>query len=276
MTLAPVAQDVPTSIATECFKGGGRLPPQVNTLMPHPPRIVITRAADQAEDLSQALEAIGCVPVHIPVFRIGPPSDNGSAIDHALGSDWDWCIFSSGNAVRQVMQRQLPLRARRIAVVGEVTAQIVQSYGLSVDCIPPQQDAEGLLAALAPLLGSGQRCLLPQANNARPLLRQGLERCGVLVTAPVAYRAIDLIRPEQPLPQEIRALTMASSATVARFCRLYASDLPRIRAEGSVFIAIGPHTYRALEQYDLAPRIQACSPSVAGFVAAVRSLMRQP
>lgn len=244
--------------------------------MPHAPRVVITRAPDQAQDLSQGIAALGCTPVHIPVFRIAPPADAGKAIDQALAQEWDWCVFTSGNAVRHVLQRTQALRARRIAVVGEATAAVAQAAGLQVDLIPSHKDAEGLLAALLQQLSPGQHYLLPQADNARPLLLQGLQEAGAQVCAPIVYRAVELEQPELPLPLPVAAITMASSATVARFCRLYAADLPRLAADRCVWVAIGRHTMQALADHHLAPRVQAAEPSVGGLLAALQVFVRQP
>lgn len=241
--------------------------------MPQAPCIIITRVREQAQALSEGIAALGCRPLHIPVFRIAPACDGGAALDRALSESWDWCVLTSGNALRQIMQRPRPLRADQIAVVGQATAEIAQAAGLQVDCIPAQQDAEGLLAALGNRVLPGQRCLLPQANNARPVLLRGLKQLGVEVVAVEAYQALTLAAPERPLPKAISALTMASSATVERFCQLYAADLPRLRQQGCVWIAIGAHTFTALSQHDLSPRMQARTPNVQGLIAAVAAVI---
>ncbi len=69
-------------------------------------KIVVTRAPDQAAELSDRLRALGADAVELPVISIQPPEDP-APLDRAIQrlSSYDWLIFTSVNGVRFFLDR---------------------------------------------------------------------------------------------------------------------------------------------------------------------------
>ncbi|MEJ2719706.1 MAG: uroporphyrinogen-III synthase [bacterium] len=162
-------------------------------------RIVITRAATQADKLAQTIEDRGAIPVLYPCIAVEPPADT-RAIDQGLKmaarGEYNWIVFTSTNTVTAVRQRLTSLDIEpsrlaqaRIAAVGPGTAQAIESeLGIGVTVVPPHYEAEGLIEALRGV--SGMRMLIPQSDLARPLLADGLTAAGAVVRTAPAYRIV--------------------------------------------------------------------------------------
>ncbi len=91
-------------------------------------RIVITRAAEQTQELRARLEELGAEVLLLPMIRFLEPEDS-SGLDRAIRSlaDFEWLIFTSANAVSFFMARcrALGISAKngrtKIAAVGSAT-----------------------------------------------------------------------------------------------------------------------------------------------------------
>ncbi len=141
-------------------------------------RVLITRAAGQAEELAEKVRALGMEPVLYPTIRIAPPEDV-DALDAALARLWqgayDWLVLTSVNGVRFVWERLASLgagewpRGVKVAVIGPATARALAQHGIRPTLVPDEYVAEGLARALGDV--RGQRFLLARADRARPTLR---------------------------------------------------------------------------------------------------------
>src|SRR5581483_6662447 len=112
-------------------------------------RIVVTRAASQAEELAQPLRDLGAEVLLLPMIEIGPPADPGPLRTAAARvKEYDWIVFTSANAV-QAFAALLPEQALnsgpRIATVGESTRRAVEELGWIVSLTPAEYIAEALI-----------------------------------------------------------------------------------------------------------------------------------
>ena len=138
---------------------------------------------------------------------------------------------------------------------------------------PGAASAKGLLAALAPRLRRGDKVLLPQAADARPLLARGLAAAGAKASAVVAYdkrlpaeaprRAAELF-----VGSRLGWVTFTSPRIVRHFVALLAADWPRRRGELAA-ASIGGVTSDELRRHGAEPAAQAASPGDAALIAAV-------
>ena len=65
-------------------------------------RVLVTRAAEQAGDLSHALAEAGAEPIELPAIEIVPRVDRKAlrqALDRLDAAEYDWLVFSSANGV---------------------------------------------------------------------------------------------------------------------------------------------------------------------------------
>src|SRR5712664_2347883 len=139
-------------------------------------RIAVTRAHEQAGDLTRELEALGAEVVAAPTIRIAPLADL-AALRAALTRvpPYDWIVFTSQNAV-QVMCDRLPewelaprdVARAAVAAIGPATAEALVRHGVVPDLVPDRFVAEAVVAALA-ARGDvrGKTVLLPRARAAR-------------------------------------------------------------------------------------------------------------
>jgi uroporphyrinogen III methyltransferase/synthase len=190
-------------------------------------RVAITRPAGQADSLEARLSEAGARVLHRPLIRIEPPLDGAplARAAAAVGS-YDWIVFSSANGVASFC-RALDADGRgiraldsiRVACVGPATAASLAAHGRQADLVPGSAFvAESLAESLASVLTAsgdpaGLRILLPQAEAARPVLRQALQAMGARVDVVTAYRTT----PDQTGAQQLRAELEAGSVDVIAF-----------------------------------------------------------
>jgi uroporphyrinogen-III synthase len=206
-------------------------------------RIVVTRAAAQAEPLAARLEALGHEVVRCPLIRIEPLGE-----DPVDPEPYDWVVVTSPNGAAE-LARRLTRPPAQIAAIGPGTAEALRTLGLEVDLVPAVSTQEGLLAELPP-----GRVLLAAAEGARRLLVD--ERAADFVPL---YRTVEL-RPEQPPEGDLALLASASAA------RAFAATGARIPV-----VAIGPRTAAAALELGLDLAGIAESHDVEGLLDVVRS-----
>ena len=244
-------------------------------------RILVTRAREQASALTDGLRAHGAAVLEVPLARFAWPEDC-SALDAALTdlSRFAWLAVTSANAVEFTWNRlrHLGKDARalahlRLAAVGPATARALEAHGLHADLLPDTADsahlATALLADSQAKIGPSS-ILIPQADNARPVLRDRLLAAGWAVSTPISYAAMP-IEPEIDLASErVDAITFASSATVERFLAAAGKDLlDQWLKSGCRLYAIGPQTAATLIAHGLPVAATADGASVEGLVHAV-------
>jgi uroporphyrinogen-III synthase len=151
--------------------------------------VVVTRDEPADGPLSRELRALGMAVLGWPVLRIGPAGDV-SALEQALRrlNQFEWLVFASQHAVAEVVRRvPVPPAYLNIAAVGTRTAQALAQAGWPVSVVPPEQTAEGLVAALRERLTAGAKVLFPAGSRSLPTLNEGLTAAGAAVTQVDAY-----------------------------------------------------------------------------------------
>jgi uroporphyrinogen III methyltransferase/synthase len=172
------------------------------------------------------------------------------------------------NRLRHLGRDARALAGIRIAAVGPATARALEAHGLHADLVPETADSVHLATALA--VSRPAAILIPQADNARPILRERLTAAGWQVTAPTAYAAVPLTPDIDLASAPVDAVTFASSATVERFLAFAgAAQVAAWQQAGCRFYAIGPQTAATLTAHGLAVAAVAEDASVAGLVQAV-------
>ena len=239
--------------------------------------VVVTRARDQASDLSTQLDALGARVIEAPAIELVPAAPVAAEV---FTAPVDWLVFTSANGVRFAKARlfELGLDARafgtaKVAAIGEVTAAAVRDHlGLRVDLCPTAFVAEALADALAEAGEvAGRRYLLLRADIARPLLRERLVAGGATVADVPIYDT----RPVTVAPAELSDaldagevdwVTFTSSSTVRNFLGLIGDPA---RLGTAKLASIGPVTTRTLREAGLTPTVEAERFDLGGLVAAV-------
>jgi uroporphyrinogen III methyltransferase/synthase len=231
-------------------------------------RVLVTRAADQAGEILEALRAAGAQAVHLPMIRIVSPRDF-SAVDRALEQidRYDVLLLTSANAARHFADRAVAQGVRladlrcEVACVGPQTAEAARACGLAVHRVPEERHtAAGLLEEIRRhLRPGGLRFLLPRSERAREALAEGLRGDGARVDAVTVYRNLPPVAERERLcgwllRGELDALTFTSPSTVQNFTALLDPEA-RAAAARCVVAAIGPITAEALGREGLPPDV---------------------
>jgi len=129
------------------------------------PRVAVTRAVEQADELAQRLEAMGCEPVVWPLIAV-------EALDAAPvdPSPYDWIVVTSPNGATELAHR-LTATPRQLAAIGPGTAAALRARGYEPDLVPRESTQEGLLAELPEPAG---RVLVAAAEGARRVIVEAL------------------------------------------------------------------------------------------------------
>ncbi len=241
-------------------------------------RIVVTRATEQAPELSGRLRELGAEVLEVPAVRIARLDlDPLRAALSELGA-YNWIVFTSRNGVAVFWEQLLAsgrdaraLAGIRIAAVGAATAGALLEHGIAVDVIPERFVAEGLLDALRDRGDlSGATVLHVGAEGARDVLRAGLEEMGTTVTLLPVYRSVPQAEGAENLRAalehgEVDLVTLTSASAVAGLVDAVGPDA----ASGAPAASIGPITSEAARAAGLDVTIEAKESTIDGLVDAI-------
>jgi uroporphyrinogen III methyltransferase/synthase len=241
-------------------------------------RIVITRAREQAEELSRLLQAYGAHVVAFPTIEIAPP-DDWQPMDEAIEKldSYDWIIFTSVNGVKSFTQRLKDkgkgvdaLVGKKVCAIGPRTQGDLEGMGLTVSFVPQEYRAEGVIDGLKARGIKGQKILIPRARGARKILPEALLEVGAVVNEVEAYQAVKPSKSneslEATLKKGIDVVTFTSSSTVRNFMELL-SD--RTVMNGIKVAVIGPITAETVRDYGLKPHIVPQKYTIPALVEAI-------
>ena len=248
-------------------------------------RVLVTRTRTQASALSDSLSQRGAQPIELPTIEI-QLMDDYTELDAALKNalDYDWMAFSSANAVDVVFDRLSALRldsrvlhSVKIAAIGPATRRRLLSRGIIADFMPTSFVAEAAVKELGNLGMNGKRVLLPQAEIARDVLRQGLAALGAGVDAIPVYRTVTpkdtAGKLRDILADGIDVATFTSSSTVSNLMELLEGNTNALK--DATIACIGPITAERAAELGLSTDIIAPKHTIAGLIEAVESHFKE-
>jgi uroporphyrinogen-III synthase len=207
-------------------------------------RVIVTRQAEQAGPLMDALRREGFEPILYPLIETEPIGDRPIDVQ-----GYDWVIVTSATGAEQLARRHqgyLP----RVAAIGAATASALSSFGIAVDFVPSEPSQERLVEEFPRPSG---RVVFVGAEEALGLIVAELDADFVPV-----YRTRRL-RPAMLPEGDLALLASPSAADAFAALRL---DIP--------VVTIGPRTTAAARRLGIHVLGQARTQDVAGLVAAVR------
>ena len=184
--------------------------------------------------------------VHKPFIQLKQLHFNEKLLDHS----YDWLIFSSKNAVKYFYPYLKNVKVKKVAVIGDKTAQYCNELGISVDFVPRDFSQEGFLDEFKI---SEQHLLLPSSEKARSKLVQQLSKYNEVVK-------IDLYRPVPNFKNisqvkslvrkhQIDAVTFSSSSAVEFYFK--EGNVP----EFDHYFAIGKQTARTILKFNASVKV---------------------
>ncbi|HQC43756.1 MAG TPA: uroporphyrinogen-III synthase [Myxococcota bacterium] len=251
-------------------------------------RVLITREAEKAKALADAVVARGGIPVIFPTIEIAPPKDPKPLHDAVKNlALYDWVAVSSKNgvaalkaalAVTGVHITGAHIDGPRFLAVGEGTAQALEEIGVDNPIFPARQDADGLLALMLTLLTdqdpSHKRALVIRAEVGRDVLIDGLRAAGVQVDFVVGYTT-SFASPSQ---EAISTLLAQKAPEIALFMSPSAfNGLMAILGEpfnewlkDCQTVAIGAVTKQAMTDAGFPPDATASKPTIEAMLDCIK------
>jgi uroporphyrinogen-III synthase len=212
------------------------------------PRIAVTRAAGQADELARRLEAMGCEPVVWPLIAV--ESLDGSPVDPG---PYDWVVVTSPNGAA-ALARRLTAPPRHLAAIGPGTAAALRALGFQPNLVPRESTQEGLLAELPRPAG---RVLVAAAEGARRVIVDALAADFLPL-----YRTVELSPTDVP---DVDIVLLASSSAARSFARTAARAVP--------VVVIGPQTAGAARELGLDVAAEASDHDLDGLIAALSDVL---
>lgn len=240
-------------------------------------RILITREHSGGYE---PLEELGAEVIEFQTIEIVPPED-WTELDNAIAKidSYNWLILTSANGVKFFFRRLFEkekdirdLKGIKICAVGSKTAAAINKFGINVDLIPEEFNAEGLIKAIVQKCESaeektsalprfrasalsGVRFLLPRAEVAREILPEKIKELGGEIDVVTAYRAV---KPETHGKRikrflkegKITIATFTSAATFNNFMEIAGEDADALLKDVAIAV-IGPVTAKAIEKAGL-------------------------
>jgi uroporphyrinogen III methyltransferase/synthase len=123
-------------------------------------RILVTREHSTGFEV---LEELGAEIIEFPTIEIMPP-ENYEELDKAIEKigEYHWLIFTSANGVRYFLKRFFEkgkdirdLKGIKICAIGTKTEAEINKYGIRVDLVPDEFNAEGLIEAFSRIHDTG-------------------------------------------------------------------------------------------------------------------------
>ncbi|MEI4800098.1 uroporphyrinogen-III synthase [Bacillus sp. NPDC077411] len=218
--------------------------------------VLITRAQQQAKQLSTAVQKQGGIPMEIPLLHITAAAREQFQQVREELSTYDWIIFTSKNGVNFFLDgagQPLP-HTMKIAAVGVKTKRELEHRGYNVHFVPTTFVAEAFAKEFVNHIGSGTRILLPKGNLARDVIREALRNHGAIVRELVVYETAVHLQMREQLIEALRSraidvITFTSPSTVRSFITLLESENWREWVKGCTIACIGPITEREARQH---------------------------
>jgi hydroxymethylbilane synthase len=246
-------EDLARELAAE-LDSRARTRPTVDYVEPDTPqsmarRVLVTRAADQAEELVWALRAAGLDPVPAPTIAVefDPPGgelDAAARILHAYA----WVVITSANGARAILkaaERTLTEPgAPSWAAIGPTTRRVLEHEGIEVALQPSQ--SSGIAMAVELPVVAGDRVLIVRGDLADEELPLALRARGAEVDDVIAYRTREAPAASRPLLRRamaagsIDAVIFTSGSTVRGLVALAGAE--KLDMASIPAVCIGPET----------------------------------
>ena len=230
--------------------------------------VVVTRAADDAVELVELLEASGAIALLAPVIAFEPPVDGGNALagilDEADAGDVVAVTSRRGADALLAACPDGPRSGVVVAAVGEATAAALSESGWRADLVPAVQTAVALAAELGSAPQRG-RVIYVAAAVPRPDLANLLREQGWQVDQVEAYRTQLIGLPQDVVVEASKAdlITFTSGSTVHGWLDAAAG------AATPVVVTLGPPTTKTATEQGLKVSAEATEHTVSGLVEAV-------
>lgn len=228
------------------------------------PVVAITRPKDRAKKACEIVEKLGGKAVLAPTLDLKPVNTESLKELVSRKDELDWIVFTSPTTIVSLNMFYPDFIKNldcNLAVIGNKTGKLAQKHGMTVDLMPEDFTAEGLIEEFSKRGITDKTIGIPRTASARPILPEGLEKLGNKVILAEAYKSL-FPMDEQKIKEliskiknnEIDAITFTSPLTVENFFEVSddKDELSEILNDNLLTVCIGPITARVLKKYNVA------------------------
>jgi len=258
--------------------------PESETPRSAAPRVLVTRAAEQADEIVQALREVGLDPVPVPAIAVDMDLPHGD-LDAAVAriDTYAWVVVTSANGARAIIgaaeRATSGLGAPRWAAIGPATRRDLDRDGVEV-AFQPNQSSGAAMGAELPVV-AGERVLVVRGDLADAELPAVLQARGAVVDDVVAYRTREAPASSRRLLREamargaVAAVVFTSGSTVRGLVALAFAESIDVLSIPSA--CIGPDTADAARAAGFEVLAVSPTPDPAALAAATAgALVLQP
>lgn len=258
-------------------------------------KIVVTRAREQASELTERLANLGAFVYEVPAIKITEPDDKFESLKKAVDNfeNYDIIVFTSINGVKNFLHKTIEyghdiriLAGKTIAAIGEKTAEELQKHFIKVDIMPLEFRAEELCCEIIKKHGAQKSCppeniLIVRAQQARELLPEKLKEAGFNVNIAHAYKMQRETISDPEILKTIQdgdfdLITFASSGTVLNFIETAGEDSVRNWKNKHVKIAaIGPVTAETCLKYFAGVDIMPSEYTIEAMISEIKKYYQE-
>lgn len=227
------------------------------------PVVAITRPKDRAKKACQIVEDLGGTPVLAPTLDLQPVNTDSLKSLIAKKDSLDWIVFTSPTTIQSLNKFYPDFLENlncKIAVIGNKTGSLIEKQGLTVDLMPKDFTAEGLIEEFKKQQITNKTIGLPRTASARAILPEELEKLGNTVVLAEAYKSLFPMDEEkvkslinQITSGKIDAITFTSPLTVENFFTIAENkqEITKLLNDNLLTVSIGPITAKVLDKYNV-------------------------
>lgn len=243
--------------------------------------IMVTRAREQASELTQKFAERGARVLEVPMIKIKPVKNLKPVDAHIKNMrHFDWIIFTSVNGAQIFMERVFKsgqdsrlFAHTKIACIGDKTAEALMPYGLRADKVPSEFISEKLAGSFSRDDVRGKNILLARAKEARDVLPVELKKRGACVTILSLYETLPETLDKNKIQtimdeNSVDCITFASSSTAKNFMSVFKNNGKKL-AQKACVACIGPVTADTCRKLGLPVTLVAKQHTIDGLVESI-------
>lgn len=227
------------------------------------PTVAITRPIDRAKKACEIVKELGGTPFLAPTLDLQPINSESLKEFVKIKDSFDWIVFTSPTTIHSFNTFYPDFFNDlncKIAVIGNKTGSIIKKQGVSIDLMPEDFTAEGLVEEFKKRKISDKIIGIPRTASARNTLPDGLRKLDNEVVLAEAYKSLfpmdderveDLIKKIEN--NEIDAITFTSPLTVHNLFKIAKNpeQLSELLNDNLLTVSIGPITSKVLNDYNV-------------------------
>lgn len=248
-------------------------------------RVLIAQSAERSVNRPSALKTAGAEVIDFPAIIICEPDSWAEFDTITERRDFDFIVFTSANAVNKTAERlvktnsQIDFTKCKVVAIGKKTAGACKKENISVDIIPQEFSAAGILESVKNYNVQGAVFFIPRSAIARNELVLGLEQQGAKVLTADVYNtkapSPDIAKPYTDIIAtsgfDVAAFT--SPSAFSNFVSLMQVSDSAAYFRGKIIAAIGKTTAAAIEETGVKVNILPAEQTMDGLETAIIKYM---